>query len=186
MVKSGETISAGNPSSSETKPDLVVHLMDSEPWDTGTLTRLFREGAFLLMHLDPDVTKDTTPTKNPIKIVRNVFNPQRYIEFEGDIEDDEHTHIDWEGTARKSAIKKDQLDAPALDTLTLHDIPIIETGERITIDFEIVDNRMVELSAQAGAQANLSQVVNALWNHFKKVRTGYYLMQESADHTETS
>lgn len=172
MVHTEETASARE---TELPVILNVEHIATETLGNGTWTRLYREGAFLITNLKPRIF----PYKSPHRFVGTVSrmfgtDPVQELDLLATIKDADGTEttLDWMATANKSEITEPETDNPNLKTLTIKDLLIPETGETIAIDFQRKFEELT-VSATTGAKANDAQIVDALWNLFKKARTHY-------------
>lgn len=173
MVQTAETTSA-----SKTELPVVILNVEhiaAETLGTGTWTGLYREGAFLITNLKPR----RVPYNNPHRFVGTVSrmfgtDPVQELDLLATIKDADGTEttLDWMATANKSEIAEAGTDNPKLKTITIKDLLIPETGETIAIDFQRKSEELT-VSATTGAKANDAQIVDALWNLFKKARTHY-------------
>lgn len=157
----------------EAPPTVIVETIKEEPLGRGSLNNLFNEGRFLMSRFSPDITQ----WESPHRLVRmakavGIEDPKVDLSINDDFQlGDDKIHMDWEATARVSDEPTEDRSYWNLRTLTMHDVPIEETGEAITVDFNANRRKgVLELGVGQGTKADADQVMRALWDYFKKVR----------------
>lgn len=163
----------------ESGPIYVIPLSRESLSAEWSPAKQYREGAFLMMHLGPEIF-DRRSSHRLVNFARTFgTDPVQDISLKKDLElAGETVHLDWVATAKKSGISGPEHEtSPNLSTLTLHGLLIPETDETITVGFRRIpgnsyDERSDELEfgVQEGIKASENQVIAVLWDYYKKIR----------------